>query len=108
MDDNINSRLTTNTEPSGTMFSFDTGWQSTTLFDLLHYIDYIGGIFFNDYNDFWVPPLEHTALLKVSKNAPIILSRRNMAAEQIMLSPLLKPHELEAFIFNYCLLMLHC
>ncbi|KJG26023.1 hypothetical protein UB37_02005 [Photobacterium iliopiscarium] len=107
MDDNINSSLTTTTKPSGTMFSFDTDWQSATPFDLLHSIDDTGGIFFDDYNDFWVPPLDRTALLQVSKSnpyhGPIIFSRRNMAAEQITLSPLLKRHELEAFIFNYCL-----
>lgn len=107
MDDNINSSLTTTTKPSGTMFSFDTDWQLATPFDLLHSIDDTGGIFFDDYNDFWVPPLDRTALLHVSKSnpyhGPIIFSRRNMAAEQILLSPLLKRHELEAFIFNYCL-----
>ena len=89
------------------MFSFDTEWQSATPFDLLHSIDDTGGIFFDDYNDFWMPPLDRTALLQISKSnpyhGPIIFSRRNMAAEQITLSPLLKRHELEAFIFNYCL-----
>ena len=89
------------------MFSFDTELQSATPFDLLHSIDDTGGIFFDDYNDFWMPPLDRTALLQISKSnpyhGPIIFSRRNMAAEQITLSPLLKRHELEAFIFNYCL-----
>ena len=109
MDNNINSSLTTTADNNpATVFSFGTdGWQSANPFDMLHSIDDTGGIYFDDYNDFWVPPLDRGALLQISKSnpyhGPIIFSRRNMAAEQITLSPLLQRHELEAFIFNYCL-----
>lgn len=110
MDDNssVNKEVdnSENSTKAPLMFSFgNDGWDASNGFDMLNCLDDSGGIFYDDWSDFWVPPLDRTLLLKVSKSnpyhGPIIFSRRNMAAEQVKLSPLLKRHEYEAFLYNY-------
>ncbi|PSW14709.1 phage portal protein [Photobacterium rosenbergii] len=64
-------------------------------------------MFFDDYNEFWIPPLDRTLLLKISKSnpyhGPIIFSRKNMAAELIQLSSVLSREDLEAALYNFLL-----
>ncbi|WP_281222107.1 phage portal protein [Photobacterium sanguinicancri] len=95
------------TEASTIAFGIGDSWEEVAGLDMLHCVDESGGIFYDDWNDFWVPPLDRALLLKISKtnpyHGPIIFSRRNMSAELIKLSPLLNRQELEAALYNFLL-----
>ncbi|MGF1688339.1 phage portal protein [Photobacterium japonica] len=96
-----------NNKPSMVAFSIEDSWEQITGIDTLHCVDECGGIFYDNFNEFWVPPLDRTLLLKISKtnpyHGPIVFSRKNMAAELIQLSPLLDRENLEAALYNYLL-----
>ncbi|HIF9333362.1 TPA: phage portal protein [Photobacterium damselae] len=107
--DNTRGLTEEHSQLSTSVFSIDSAWDNVTPYDMLHCIDETGGIFFDDYNDYWVPPLDRALLLKISKtnpfHGPIIFSRRNMVSGHIKLptSNIISRDDLEAFIFNYLL-----
>ncbi|WP_318515005.1 phage portal protein [Photobacterium leiognathi] len=100
----LTTQENTDKENGTVAFSFG-GVDTASPFDMLNCVDDAGGIFYDEMNEYWVPPLDREMLLKLSKtnpqHGPILFSRRNMACEQIILSPLLKRAELEALVFNY-------
>ncbi|WP_201797812.1 phage portal protein [Photobacterium rosenbergii] len=104
MEDN---RSLTNKSSQTIAFNIGETWDTITGLDALHCMDESGGIFFDDYNEFWIPPLDRTLLLKISKSnpyhGPIIFSRKNMAAELIQLSSVLSREDLEAALYNFLL-----